>query len=298
MVYFLEKKFAAKEIMTFLFSITSVVGYFFYNQFLRENYGSNFLASTMLPKNLSNFFEIIKLAFDNWVFTYFTVYHYIFYGLMLFVFIFLTLFKKNTLSKIQKELLTHVGIIFSGAFLFFILVEFQFIHHDYYFLDSFFPVCVLLLIFLLSIIPGNKVKIKWITVTACLVFSALFIVQCTKTEAERNATGDWDITAQVKKAFTNSEFFLAESGVKQNDKILVLNSISSNIPFILMNHKGYAVIHWEREQIDEALHLDFKYIIVVNKFLEENVLKSYPELKDHLVKVNDNGRFSIFTYKK
>jgi hypothetical protein len=48
-------------------------------------------------------------------------------------------------------------------------------------------------------------------------------------------------------------------------KVLVLNTPAPNLPFILLNRKGYALMGWRAEDIQLAMEWDADVVVIQNK---------------------------------
>ncbi len=281
-------------ILAFSFSI--ILAYFIYNSYLRNKYGSIFLSRPLPPDSFQNFILELKQIFKNWKLQYFSISQYIFILIILIYKTYRKLILKQKASKEETSLITFTGISFAGVFLYFVLMIKQFPAHDYYFLDTFFPVIIFLVIWMLTGFPRIKRKFRFVFYLALLVFSTGFIRSSIKVQNQRRQTGDWDRVQTTQDNFTDSQKLLDSLGVKTDAKILVIDAYAPNIPFILMNRKGYAIMTTSEKNIREALQWDYNYIAIQDVFLFPEVVYSYPEIINLIEKVGGNGKISI--YKK
>ncbi len=287
-----DKKNVGKVLLYFFSAFTIIIVYRLYNIHLQKIYGSAFLG-TIRPLDLKWFAEVFMEAYNNWVLHYFTKWHYL---LMLLLIVFgmgQLILNKHSLSKIQKSMFQLSLILFLGCTAFYFLMQSQF-NHDYYCLDTFFALALLMVVLFLSIINWRK---KIVLVCSTVLFSAFAIVafvDCNKTLKQRCGSKTNDMSYQMQLAFKDANVFLDKIGIDKSKKILMLNSYSSNIPFIMMDRQGFCVIHWERDQILEALTLPFDCILILNKS-KKNVFESVPELQKTITAIVDNQRFTVYT---
>ena len=140
---YLRKKFL-KEILGVSVGLFVVLLYFIYNKFyLSYNFGSNFLSYPLPPKDFIDFIDSIYRTFLHAAGRYLTLIHYILLAVLLYVFI------KN---KLFINLLKYNFVLFLLAFqllgvtLYSFLMVRQFPGHDYYFLDTYFPLIIITLL--------------------------------------------------------------------------------------------------------------------------------------------------------
>lgn len=275
-------------------SILSLLSYFLYNGFLREKYGSLFLNHIMPPDNFGHAKEIIMYVFDTWFFQYFTELHYFILAVILVVFAFFMIIRKSNISKTNAYFGLLALTYLFGCLIFSYLMMGQFSDHDYYFLDTFFLAIIMALIFIFSLIPSaEKRNFKIITISILCFVSYLLILQPIKSQEKRRETGFWDMTATTVNNYKNSSVFLDSLGISKSSKILVIDAVAPNIPFILMQRKGYAVMNTNKKNIEQALKWNFDYIVFQNEYFIPDIYTTYPEILSKLIKVADNGKISV-----
>ncbi len=282
------------KILPVLISIILIMGYFFYNHYLRAKYGSIFLNTPLPPKNINEALALIKTTKQNWLFQYFSKVHYILFLVAFLLFFVLAIFKKTQINKLLINSLLLTLIILLGCVMFAGLMAHQFPYHDYYFLDTFFlPVLMLLLFLVSSISITLPKKAKFILVFGLVAISVPLILKADKVQKDRRITGFWDKTNATINNFKDSESFLDTLNISKDAKMLVIDPYAPNIPFILMNRKGFAVMSTTRENIAEALDWDYDFVITQNDFFLSNVYSPYPEIIQKTQKLWDNGKISI-----
>ncbi len=292
------KKIETKTGFAFLVSILSIVSYFLYNTWLRKNYGSIFLSFILPPNSFVELRNIIKETYHNWFFQYFTGYHYlIMLGLIVFFLLVWIIEKRLMLAKEDKWLILFIGISGIGTLAYFLLMAKQFEAHDYYFLDTFFAVIIFVLVFLGSVLRRLKSKNLSLAVMACFIFLGISMTVRSKVVQDlRNTSGSWDRVETTRQNFSGSDHFLDSLKISRTAKILVIDAYAPNIPFILMDRKGYYVNSTTKEKITQSLTWNYDYVVIQEQFLVSDVIAPYPELPKKLKKITGNGKISI--YKK
>lgn len=277
-------------------SIFSLVFYWFYNRYLREKYCSIFLNQLLPPNSLGQAKEMIKLIYENWFFQYFTGLNYFIFIAIFFLSAYFTFMRKRAIDKIKRYLGLLLITYLSGCILFEFLMLQQFPAHDYYFLDTFYLPIIIALIIILSIIPAAvKKSHKIVSITTICIISFSLILQPIKSQEKRRETGSWDRTEATINNFKNSSVFLDSLGIPKSSKILVIDAVAPNIPFILMQRKGFAVMNTDQENIEEALKWNYDYIVVQNEFFIPEIYSYYPAILSKLNKIADNDKISICT---
>jgi hypothetical protein len=277
-----------------VFSATIILGYFFYNQYLRNEYGSIFLSHFLPPENLAHAAELIRITLQNWEFHYLTKAHYILItGIILTASI--ILFRKSSfISHFQLILVLFSVVMLTGCGLFAILMMQQFPAHDYYFLDSFFFPVLLIFATALSFIPLQNRITKSALFLMILIFAYFSVSDAGKIQKERRTTGSWDKTMATINNYEGAGSFLDSLNISDDARLLVIGANVPNIPFILANRKGYAVMSTHSENIEHALQWDFDYAVMQNQFIVPDIYSSYPAITNELDKIASNGKISVY----
>lgn len=280
--------------VTFLISILFIGLYFLFNRHLQNKYGSIFLNYALPPRNFHDFRIILKQVITNWVYQYFTKVHYLIF-IILTIMTLLTFFlRRNVLQKIHKQLLVIFVLFMAGVSVYSILMIQQFPAHDYYFLDTFYLPVILFFVILVSILSVSYKVLRYTTMIILFFACILVIPRAVKSQEKRRLTGNWDHTETTIQNFMDSKTFLASAKVPDAAKILVIDAYAPNIPFILMNRTGFAVLTTSRENIDKALKWDFDYIVIQDDFLLSEVVSNYPELIERIERLASNGKITLY----
>lgn len=282
------------KILPVLASVLVLFGYFFYNNYLRAQYGSIFLNHILPARSIREFLDIIIIVKKNWLLQYFSAWHYLIsLSLMIAVFV-LAATNKSRIATLSQTVLFLTAIMLIGCIAFALLMFRQFAAHDYYFLDIFFLPVIMLLVVVLSVLP--TIKARWADgayAIMILVVSIPLINYAGATQISRRTTGYWDRAAATVNSFKNADAYLDSLGVAADAKMLVIDAYSPNIPFVLMNRKGYAVMSPEPENIRNALSWDYQYIVMQNEFFLSDIYSAFPEIIRKTKKKWDNGRIMI-----
>jgi hypothetical protein len=290
-----EKSFKLKKNIAFSISIISIIGYFLYNNYLRNKYGSMFLNHILPPSNLNELIEILQIVKQNWFYQYFSKIHYIIFIGLLFISIYQLTLKKIRLTDIQKQAFIIFFIILIGCLMYSFLMLKQFREHDYYFLDTFYIPFILLFAFMLSIVLPFKIKyLNGITNLFILLIMFFLIANAIKTQENRRLSANWDITGQTIRNFKDSKEFLDSLKIRRNTKILDMCSVAPNIPFILMDRIGYTILTTSAENIKRSLTWKYDYIVIQNEFFLSEIYSNYPDIINKIEKLGDNGKISVY----
>lgn len=284
------------KIIPVALSVVSIGSYYFYNNYLRQIYGSIFLNQFLPATSFKEAKEIIKEVYKNWAFQYFSIFHYLILFLS-FITAFLFVFKnKIKITRETGQFCLLILIVFIGYCAFAVIMLKQFPAHDYYFLDTFFLPIVLFFVVVMSFIP--KSDVRYFTLYSFIILFLLgipLIVNAINSQHNRRNTGYWDRTTATINNFKDSDIFLDSLKIKSNAKVLVIDAYAPNIPFILMKRKGYAIISTSKENIQIALKWNYDYIVIQNDFFVSDIYAAYPEIVSRIKKIADNGKISVCT---
>jgi hypothetical protein len=156
---------------------------------------------------------------------------------------------------------------------------------------------VLLLTLIISLIPkieNNRIKFGLGSIIGILLL--IMLVKPIYSQKERRVTGYWDRTGAMIKNFQNSSELLDSIGIPKDSKIFVLDASAPNIPFILMERKGYVTMSTKKENIERVLNWDFDYLVYQNEFFISDIYSEFPEIINRLNIVANNGKITICTY--
>jgi len=173
----------------------------------------------------------------------------------------------------------------------------QFPDHDYYFLDTFFPVII---IFLVLITASVYNKIINNTFKLILSFSLCLLLFLSYSDFktvfdQRYMKNQWNkMEMNDRIYFKGSDVFLDSIGISRDALMLVVNANTTNMPFILMKRKGYAQFHTHPDSIRKAFEKSVRYAILKNDEMYNEVLLADTSLIKNLEKISENGYISIY----
>ncbi len=279
---------------SFLFSFLAIIIYAYYNSQLRKSYGSIFLNHFMPANTFAQAIDIFKTVYKNWGLDYFSKFHYLF---VIFVIIIDSFFFTKKKIKTDKKFLSSaffLSIVLFGYALFAVLMLRQFSNHDYYFLDTFFLPLVLAFALIISLIPPIENKnAKRILIFIAGILLVMMVIHPFSSQKERRVTGYWDRTEAMINSFKGSSQFLDSLNISEDAKMLVLDASAPNIPFILMDRKGYVVMKSSKENIERTLEWDYDYLVYQNDIFISEIYTVFPGIINKLNIIGNNGKISV-----
>lgn len=225
-------------------AITAIILFYFHNTQLREKHGSLFLNYLLPATSIQQAFEILQSIREEYIFRYFTITHYYLIGLII-VIAFLMMVKNTGFDKIKLTFFILIGFISTGFILFAIVMLRQFPHHDYYFLDTFYIPIVLLFALALSVIPIPK-KANWVFAGLIIILSIPLTTNALNFQNKSYTTNNRDRLIRTVDCYKNSESLLDSLKIAKEAKILLLDGYVPNMPFLLMNRKGYTMMRRQK----------------------------------------------------
>ena len=299
-LHFLQKKkFEFKSTALIIGSFAFIAFYYLWNIHLRELNGSLFLNELKPANSITEFIEILKNVQSRWILQYMSIVQYSVLTGLIILFI-ISSIKKNQHSNSSISFLKLFLIIdFLGCIFFFFAMMQQFSNHDYYFIDTFYLPLFLLMIALFSRVQKTLQKIPfYIQVSTLIICVCIMVEETYATQIDKRITGSWDKTASLVYDYNKLDEKLDSIGIPRNAKILVLDAVAPNIPFIRMNRKGYVVVTTSKENLQNALHFPFNYIAIQDNWFMNDIYPNYPEIIDLLSKKADLGAVSIYTLRE
>lgn len=204
----------------------------------------------------STFFAII----EHIKYSYFRLETQIIF-LLAYIFIIIN-YKKLNRSIFLLTVITSIGLIFF-ALLFFLALK----HHDYYTINLFILIPLLLLSFLIVL------KHKHMFIYKSMIFKILLLVFLIHNIdfARRRMTDRYDPASWMNsyycsnlKAFRTIQPYLKSLGITQTDKVISLPDKSINISLYLMNKKGWTnyTIKANEKRMQQKIQQGAKYLFV------------------------------------
>ncbi len=288
------KTFKLSEFVIFAAGFIVFAAYFAYNLHLYRIYGSIFLDHLMQPKSAAELKEILAEMYHHWGLHYFTKMHYLL--LLAAIILALAVFvKQKSIIEKNKKYWFNLFIIFCGTLIYFLLMARQFYSHDYYFLDSLFIPIIFLFVFCINTISFQTSR-REVVLASIFVLSVILFFNDTKAvQAERCATGSWDRPEITRQNFVGTAAYLDSIGISKDAKILVIDAYTYNVPFILMQRKGYPILGTTRKNISTSLFwCKWDYVAIQDLYLVSDVIKNYPPITAMLERIGGNGKVSFY----
>lgn len=273
-----------------------LVIYYFYNQYLMSKYGSMFLSSIKPPTSWQDVTDTLYHIFNQWIFEYFSWFHYLIFGAILI----LSIRYNKTSTSVSKPIIQFIYIYLICTLIYSVLIFRMFKDHDYHFLDTFYLPILLLSIYGLSKIPKQESFLfKYGSIALLVITSSITVAAGINTHKERRVILKHDRAAQISKNYAGAEEFLDSLKIPSTAKLLVIDGpypSAPSLPFILMNRKGYTAMTY-REILERKLQWDFDYIIFQNDLIYDDVNKVFPEFFGKLDFIASNNKISVCTLK-
>ena len=293
----LKKTGWKSKIIPTLCSIAAILGYFLYNKYLRETYSSIFIGYLLPPESIVDFWNVLKEIFGNWFWQYYSKYHI---GFLTVLIIGLYINRKQiSIPKPTKQVLWFIAILCFGLFLFLIAMAHAFIHHDYYFLDTFYVPLILLLSMGCAYFP--KVKSKMLKRSIYALTPVLIVLFCTSVitvQKNRRIVIDYDLATNTKISYEGAKDYLTSLGISDKAKILAIDICAPNVPFVMMDRRGHGVFYPTKENIEKAFKWDFDYVVTQNGYFLDRTYNQYPDILNYLTVIGNNGRITVSKYHK
>ena len=287
-----KKKLRGKWMATVL-SIAVILAFQILKSLQAKAFGSIFLSEPIPPNSFSDFLEILQVVYERWFYYYFTSSHYLLVIFLGFI-ILIQLFKKKLIKRNRD--IDWFWVIYSfGVISFSILMLKQFRNHDYYFLDTFYLPLILgvgILIGKLSIKQSKLLILFELIVAGVLVFNAYNL------HIQKQKVYSTGKIRTLVQDYTNADDYLDSLGISRNSKLLVYDTKAPNIPFLLMDRKGYAIMNTSAENIKKALSWDYDFIVTSNSTFVSDVYTEYPNILSFIEKIGSNGKITVSERKK
>ena len=271
-----------------LVCIIPIIAYYLYNKHLANTYGSMFLSELLYIDSFSSLVHILYEAWDRWSNQLFSPFHY----LTLFVFFILYFKNRSTKSNRWKAFFALSSI---GVVAFFFAMGQQLIDHDYYYIDILLPILV---IGLLIIVPSIQFPKRFYTAlgTLFIIFSFYFFSYGKQILDKRYTPPYDDRIEYAYRAYQNSKTDLANWGITQEDTLLVLDAVTTNMPFTIWGNKGYTLLNSSEDAVRESFKNDFDYVVLLDSNFVSGTWVDFPRIIYHLDLVAKNKQLGV--YKK
>lgn len=272
-----------------LLGLCTIGAYYIYNGYLKNTYGTLFLPHLMTPSDPEEVFHLLKVISERWALTYFSSAQYAVAGVFLLVY----LLRRRFFSG-QHYIWVLTAFLFAGFALFSLVMMRQFADHDYYFLDTFFlPVLILLCLILGGIPWKSEGNMRWVVISGLILVTSIFWLSADSEQKSRREAKPWDRISQTVENYWGSAQFLDSLGVSRDARILAIDAVAPNIPFLLMERKGYAVMAVDSLRVANSLDWDFDVVTIQNSFFLSHLYRAYPEILNRIEKIATNDGITV-----
>lgn len=168
----------------------------------------------------------------------------------------------------------------------------QYSDHDYYFIDILYLPAILILIFSLSLIPvpTNK-ELSLVGISLASVILIFMIISAKNSQANRRNSSKK--TQRIFTQYKNIIPVLDSLKISKNVKILIIDPFAPNLPFIIINRKGFALLSLKKSTIQTALSWPYDYLIYQNESFVSAVYNQYPEFISEVNPIYANTELTI-----
>jgi len=285
-----EKKLKLELLPSVLLSFTAFgLHYYYMNLHMVYHYGSVFLYYLVPAANFEVAKSIIENIYKLWLLHYLSLSQWIFFAFLIGFGGFQWYRSKRKVS------LNPVGVIaffcFGGVVLFTFAMFSNFRDHDYYFIDTYLYPTLLLLVLLLSRleISLNRLDLKLKT-SIILLFISIIGVEGVYRTKEAVIEKPWQNTSSIIEDYKLAKPRIDQLEIKEEERLLVAGAEQApNLPFILLEHKGYLLKWNEPNLMDKVLDWPFDYFIFRKQQYFSVYHPEYPSYLNHFEVVLDAG---------
>lgn len=292
-----NKRFEGYKFLGFVLSIGCIISYYMYNGYLRKQYGSLFLNYIIPASSVSDFMEFTKTAVKKWSFQYFNILSYALFVIAALGGLYNTLRNRKNLTALEKQFLFLICILFCGCGLYYVLMCYQFMNHDYYFLDTFYlPLVALFLFFVVKWPQLSIPEPKLFAALSLLVFIRVFLFSGEKLQ-ERIDLFDAGESSTADN-YEDADRLLDSLNIPKDAKLLVFGNEGSNNAFILLKRKGFVIIEPDSAKIATALQWPYDFIVADDEAMISKVYAHDPFIISKIRRISGNGQISVYRKEK
>lgn len=253
-----------------------------YDGYLYQTYGSIFLRELMLPHSAGEALSLIAGVWKKWGTIWLSPMHMVW----LLVAALLAVKQLRTNKSGNRW---HFGpALFFGLF-YFVLMLRQYSDHEYYAIDSFYPVVFVGVLYSAKTMcdqPWHTRVLPALTLLAGLW--AFKTLHWYNTRAQ-NATAE-----KTNKVYGESRPLLDSLGIPKEARMLVFEAYSSNLPLIGMGRPGYCLLSSKAENQESSLALQPDYAVCLDTNFVSEVVHDNPGVVQELELVGRNNDLWVF----
>lgn len=273
-------------------SLSIILIYFIYNKLLAAKYGSVFLGAPKMSQSPQELLSHLLLLLKNYS-----------KGLLpwLHLSALATLVTAYSFQKYMPYRLGkwHIWLLFTtlGTAAFSVLMSFCMAAHDYYALDTWLPVIVIFLLFLVSNISFNRYPKVMIRVCTLFFVIGAFSTASEKQLKKYRKNTKLNDAEMVMMDFKNAIPLLDAYCEYEWQNIMVISNSGWNTPMVHWNHKVYRIANNFEEQVPLAMKSNYDLIVVHNNTLEQYILPIIPSFTSEMRYLDGNEAISIWKSK-
>ena len=289
---FREPENRVKKIVVALSSIVFILSYMLYNAYLRDTYGSLFL-NVLMP--ITSFRDLIDSTLDIfglWKMEYFTRWHYLLFAALCAVFGYRFIRKKHIRAPFSYTALL-IFLLSLGCVLFYLAMCEQFKAHDYYFADTFFvPIILVLCVLTQQLTIRNTLQNVLLYVCSCLLIVGM-AYRNTLVQESRDEREKWGKNDYTTYCYEGSNKLIEELKIPKSEKLLVLTTVSPNIPFMEMKRSGYMTHNNATQNLQLMMKFPVRYVVFQTELFATEIYASWPGVINYLEIIGSNGRITV-----
>jgi hypothetical protein len=256
-----------------------------YDWHLYRTYGSIFLRDLMMPHSTREAWLLITSAWKKWASIWLSPLHIIW----LLLAIILTVKQLRTRKGEDQSTAWHFGgALFFGLFYVIVMLR-QFSDHEYYAIDSFYPVVFVGVLYSAQ----TMCKPTWHR-PVLLGLTLLAGVWAFRTLHWYSTRAQNAIAQKTNMVYGESRQLLESLGVPKDARILVFEAYSSNLPLIGMGRSGYCLLSSKAESQEAGLALQPDYAVCLDTNFVSEVVNDNPAVVQELEYVGRNQDLWVF----
>ncbi len=264
------------------FIFLSVLGWYYYCQWLEQQVGgSYFLMSMVLPSSIAEFKEWFHIFYANWFFQIFNWQQWIFiaFGLISILFV---------KEKIAFKLFTIIAL--TGVMCFYCLMAGQFRYHDYYSI-TLLPVFLFLTAFGFKYIFSLKPVVAY---AVLLVVCMWGLIDAKNNFRLRYKPGDYLYQTFFEPSdFKGVDSWLTKNDVTVNDKIVAAFDPNPNTMLYFLNRRGCRTFDHNLSYVNGKLDL-YPHLVTNDSM---RFFTQYPEVRKHLSLKSSYNKWVLYHLK-
>lgn len=289
---FSHVQYRKRKLIITCFSLCIIFTYFIYNRQLAASYGSVFLGAPKMsqsPQELLGHLILLTKSYSKGLLPWLHLCFLIALGISYY-------HQKYRPSRLRNW---GLWLLFTtlGTTMFSILMSFCMGAHDYYALDTWLPIIVMTILFLVGNISFNRYPAMMIRVCAMFFIIGAFSVASEKQLKKYRLNTKLNDADLVMQDFKNAIPLLDSYCEYDWQQIMVISNSGWNIPMIYWQHKVYRIANNFEQQVPEAINGNYDLVIVHNQTLKQYIIPSIPEFNSQMEYLDGDDAISLWRRK-